>query len=108
MNPFEPSEAEAETKSEAEETAKYFVQVWAEAVIRQAERTRAIRTNSAMDDRAYDRAEEWSPHESQLFHNFRVQWAEEHMLVWPLTNWSDGASVWRSSDRSRGPRKTRI
>ncbi|MET7563719.1 hypothetical protein ABZS95_26495 [Streptomyces sp. NPDC005479] len=73
-NPFEPSEAE--------ETARHFVQVWAEAVIRQAERTRAIRKKDAVDSRNYDRNEEWSPDESQLAANYRVLWAEEHTLVW--------------------------
>lgn len=73
-NPFEPNEAE--------EIAQHFVQVWAEAVIRQAERTRAIRDKYAIDSRNYDRNEEWSPDEHQLAVNYRTLWAEEHTLVW--------------------------
>ncbi|MFD9000872.1 hypothetical protein ACFV0T_07865 [Streptomyces sp. NPDC059582] len=73
-NPFEPSEAE--------EIAKHFVQVWAEAVMRQAERTRAIRKKAVLDSRNYDRNEDWSPNEHQLAANYRVWWAEEHTLVW--------------------------
>ncbi|MGV9609391.1 hypothetical protein ACWDR2_37535 [Streptomyces sp. NPDC003631] len=76
-NPFEPNEA-----NEAEEIAKHFVQVWAEAVIRQAERARAIRKRAALDSRNYDRNEDWSPDEHQLAANFRGWWAEEHTLVW--------------------------
>ncbi|MFJ5535102.1 hypothetical protein [Streptomyces sp. NPDC093261] len=73
-SPFEPSESE--------EIAKHFVQVWAEAVMRQAERARAIRKKAAIDSRNYDRNEEWSPDEHQLTANYRVWWAEEHTLVW--------------------------
>lgn len=73
-NPFEPSEAE--------EIAKHFVQVWAEAVIRQADRARAIRRKAGFDSRNYDRNEEWSPDEHQLAANYRIWWAEEHTLVW--------------------------
>lgn len=68
--------------NEAEEQARYFVQVWAEAVIRQAERTRAIRQQFNDNSRAYDYNEDWSPPEEQLLADFRQRWAEEHTLVW--------------------------
>lgn len=66
----------------AEDTAAEFVQRWAEAVIRQASRTRAIRKKAAQDDWAYERCEDWSPEDWQLAANARELWTEEHMLVW--------------------------
>lgn len=78
-NPFESSD---DAPAAAEETAKYFVQTWAEAVIRQAARTRAIRKKFHTDNRNYDRNEEWSPSEAELDAVFRACWAEEHTLVW--------------------------
>ncbi|MEV5010903.1 hypothetical protein [Streptomyces sp. NPDC055692] len=74
---FQPDEP-----TEGEETARHFVRVWAEAVIRQARRTREARQVSADNLRAYDRAEDFSPGPGQLEHDFRTQWAEEHLLVW--------------------------
>ncbi|MFE1909429.1 hypothetical protein ACFW96_38045 [Streptomyces gardneri] len=67
---------------DAEQTAAEFVQRWAEAVLRQAARTRAVRKKTAADDRAYDRNEEWSPSFWQIEANYRELWTEEHMLVW--------------------------
>ncbi|MER5481568.1 hypothetical protein ABT026_32055 [Streptomyces sp. NPDC002734] len=67
---------------EGEETARHFVQQWAEAVIRQAHRTRQARNDSAANSRAYDLAEDFSPPTEQLETDFRTQWAEEHLLVW--------------------------
>ncbi|MGW4505825.1 hypothetical protein ACWENO_14425 [Streptomyces sp. NPDC004436] len=79
-NPF--ADFEADSEAGATEFAQYMVQVWAEAVIRQAERAQAIRKKAAIDDRNYDRNEDWSPDEYELAANFRIHWAEEHMLVW--------------------------
>ncbi|MFJ6781193.1 hypothetical protein [Streptomyces yangpuensis] len=79
-NPFEDFEEEPE--GGAAEVAQLMVQVWAEAVIRQAERAQAIRKKAAIDDRNYERNEDWSPDEHQLDTNYRLHWAEEHMLVW--------------------------
>lgn len=67
---------------EGEEAAHHFVQQWAEAVIRQAHRTRQARKDSAANSRAYDLAEDFSPPLEQLQDDFRTQWAEEHLLVW--------------------------
>ncbi|MEV6681257.1 hypothetical protein AB0N09_30970 [Streptomyces erythrochromogenes] len=79
-NPF--GGADDEPAATAEEAAQHFVRVWAEAVIRQATRTRAIRRKSAVDDRNFERNEGWSPTEDDLYDNDRVRWAEEHTLVW--------------------------
>jgi hypothetical protein len=68
--------------TEAEETARHFVRVWAEAVIRQARRTREARQVSADNARAHDRGEDFSPGSEHLELDFRTQWAEEHLLVW--------------------------
>ncbi|MFE2207240.1 hypothetical protein [Streptomyces rubiginosohelvolus] len=68
--------------SEAEEYALMFVRSWGEAVLRQAERARAMRKKFAVDDRNYERMEDWSPSEADLERNFRTLWAEEHTLVW--------------------------
>lgn len=68
-----------------------FVRAWAEAVLRQLERVRAMRTQDAADSRNYERNEEWSPTEDHLERNFRSLWTEEHMLVWAarqLEQWS--------------------
>lgn len=74
---FEPDQP-----TESEETARHFVRVWAEAVIRQARRTREARKDSADNSRAYDLAEDFSPGLEQLELDFRTQWPEEHLLVW--------------------------
>ncbi|MFK3735662.1 hypothetical protein ACI2LJ_35960 [Streptomyces sp. NPDC088090] len=67
---------------DAEQTAAEFVQRWAEAVLRQAARTRKVRARVTKDDRAYDYNEEWSPSPQQIAANYRELWTEEHMLVW--------------------------
>ncbi|WP_432020918.1 hypothetical protein [Streptomyces sp. 1222.5] len=67
---------------EGEEAARHFVQQWAEAVIRQAHRTRQARKDSAANSRAYDLAEDFSSPLEQLQADFRTQWAEEHLLTW--------------------------
>ncbi|THA38140.1 hypothetical protein [Streptomyces sp. A1547] len=79
-NPFEAFPEEPDTSPA--DFAQHMVQVWAEAVIRQAGRAQAIRKKDAIDDRNFERNEEWSPDEEQLAANYRLMWAEEHMLVW--------------------------
>ncbi|MFF4726395.1 hypothetical protein ACFY3M_13790 [Streptomyces mirabilis] len=62
--------------------AQEFVQRWAEAVLRQAARTREVRKRTAADERAYDRHEVPSLDTWTLDANQRELWTEEHMLVW--------------------------
>jgi hypothetical protein len=68
--------------SEAEETARHFVRVWAEAVIRQARRARDARQFSAEGWRAHDRGDHFASSSHELELDSRIQWAEEHLLVW--------------------------
>lgn len=68
--------------SESEEQARFFVRTWAEAVLRQAARARAIRHTAEQNSRNYDRMEDWSPPLHVLEEDFRTQWAEEHQLIW--------------------------
>ncbi|QKW66093.1 hypothetical protein HUT15_36830 (plasmid) [Streptomyces sp. NA03103] len=63
-------------------TAQEFVQRWAEAVLRQAARTREARKKVAADERAYDRGEDPGLDNWTLGANQRELWTEEHMLVW--------------------------
>ncbi|MEH0402911.1 hypothetical protein ACFY7V_03730 [[Kitasatospora] papulosa] len=67
---------------DAEELAAHFVRVWAEAVIRQAIRTREVRKRSELDDLAWERNDNWTLTASDLDSNWRRLWAEEHTLVW--------------------------
>jgi hypothetical protein len=71
---------------------RFLVQMWAEAVIRQLERVRAIQQKWAAGIRAAERMDgEWGPSEDTLEHNFRLRWAEEHTLIWAaheLEQWS--------------------
>lgn len=73
---------EPDQPTQAEETARHFVRVWAEAVIRQARRARDIRQAGADNWRAHDRGEDFAPSPHELELDFRTQWAEEHLLVW--------------------------
>ena len=66
---------------EAEETCRSFVQIWAEAVMRQVERVREVRRNARSLGRAYERLEDYSPDVLDLARSFRAQWAEEQALV---------------------------
>jgi hypothetical protein len=68
--------------TEAENTCRSFVQMWAEAVMRQVERVRLVRKKAHSLGRAYERMEDWSPDELDLARSFRAQWAEEQALVW--------------------------
>ncbi|MGW7594282.1 hypothetical protein [Streptomyces rubiginosohelvolus] len=67
---------------EGEEHALLFVRVWAEAVLRQAARVQDARDRAAVNDRDYERMEDWSPTEEDLARDFREEWAEQHTLVW--------------------------
>ncbi|MEU2135304.1 hypothetical protein [Streptomyces sp. NPDC018352] len=72
-----------ERPTEAELTAKSMVQIWAEAVVRQAARARAIRKKDDTDFRNYERGEDGSSAlENELGSSWRTRWAEEHTLVW--------------------------
>lgn len=66
--------------------------MWAEAVIRQLERVRAIQQKWAAGIRAAERMDgESGRSEDTLEHNFRMRWAEEHTPIWAahqLEQWS--------------------
>jgi hypothetical protein len=71
----------------------FFVQTWAEAVVRQLERVRELREKGTALFRAAERVgmEEWDLAEEDSRRNFRVRWVEEHMLIWAayqLERWS--------------------
>ena len=67
----------------AEETCRSFVQVWAEAVVRQVKRVREVRRKARSLGRSYERMDgEWSADALDLAQCFREQWAEEQALVW--------------------------
>jgi hypothetical protein len=80
----------------------FFVRTWAEAVIRQLDRVRAIQVNWVTDVRAAERMDgEWGPSEDTLERNFRVRWAEEHTLIWAahqLEKWSRRLAAERGDD----------
>ena len=65
-----------------EEYALFFVRLWAEAVLREVARVRDTRARAKVNDRNYQRMEDWSPTEEDLARDFREQWAHEHTLVW--------------------------
>ncbi|MGW1641566.1 hypothetical protein [Streptomyces lavendulae] len=90
INPF--AVPDDEPKATGEEVAQHFVRIWAEAVIRAADRARAIRVKDAKDFRNAERNEEWSPTDDDLYANTRVQWAEDHTLVWSAHQ----LEVWRA------------
>lgn len=62
--------------------AEESVQRWAEAVLRQAARTREVRKKTAEAERAYERGDEPSLSSWTLDANHRELWTEEHTLVW--------------------------
>jgi len=67
----------------AEETCRSFVQMWAEAVVRQVKRVREVRRKAHSLGRSYERMDgEWSADALDLARCFREQWAEEQALVW--------------------------
>ncbi|MFD3978318.1 hypothetical protein ACFWR6_06995 [Streptomyces griseus] len=77
---------EPEVPSTAEETAADFVRVWAEAVIRQARRSRESSRRRMANERMYDRndgpALMGQINEETLREDWRTAWAEEHTLIW--------------------------
>lgn len=73
---------EPDPVGQGEEHALFFVQTWAEAVLRQVERVREAQEKSDQDFRNYERAEDWSPTDEELERNVRTRWAENHALVW--------------------------
>ncbi|MFJ6908007.1 hypothetical protein [Streptomyces griseoluteus] len=77
---------EPEVPSSAEGTAADFVRLWAEAVVRQAQRSREANRRSEVDDRMYERndgpALMGAINEETLRDNWRTAWAEEQTLIW--------------------------
>lgn len=74
-----------------EKNCLLFVRAWAEAVLHQVSRVRALRAKNVVDSRNYERDEDWSPTAEDLQRNFRSMWTEEHTLVWAayqLEQWS--------------------
>lgn len=63
-----------------EEACRSYVQTWAESVMRQVERVRALRKKSHSMGRAYERG--FGPDELDLARIARELFAEEHALVW--------------------------
>lgn len=63
-----------------------FVRLWAEAVVRQAQRSREANRRSEVDDRMYERndgpALMGAINEETLRDNWRTAWAEEQTLIW--------------------------
>jgi hypothetical protein len=87
--------------SDDEELCKTFVQMWAEAVIRQVKRVKELRVKAARDGRNYERMENWSPTSEDLAENFRAQWTEEQTLVWAahqLERWAKRLAEERGQD----------
>jgi hypothetical protein len=75
-----------------EQLCQTFVQMWAEAVMRQVQRVNELRAKAARDGRNYERLEEWSPTLDDLAANSRAQWTEEQTLVWAahqLEKWAE-------------------
>ena len=84
-----------------ERVCKTFVQMWAEAVIRQVKRVKELRVKAAKDGRNFERMEDWSPTTEDLAENFRAQWAEEQTLVWAahqLARWAKRLAEERCQD----------
>jgi hypothetical protein len=81
----------------------FFVQTWAEAVIRQLDRVRELREEGAVLFRQAERAdmEVLDLIEEDSQRNSRVQWAEEHMLIWAahqLEQWNCRLAVERGEE----------
>lgn len=84
-----------------DDLCEMFVQMWAEAVIRQVGRVKELRAKAARDGRNYERMEEWSPELEDLAANARAQWAEEQTLVWAahqLERWAKRLAEERGED----------
>jgi hypothetical protein len=82
---------------------RFFVRMWAEAVIRQLKRVREQQEKSAGDLWLYDHEPLGiAPTNEDLQRNFRVRWAEEHMLIWAahqLERWVKRLAI----DRGKTP-----
>jgi hypothetical protein len=65
----------------AEDHCLTLVRTWAEAVLRQVERVRAVRRNFHAEDRDM-MTEDWTPENIALQRSWRSLWAEQHTLVW--------------------------
>lgn len=85
-----------------EETCQYFVQIWAEAVMRQVERVREARDKDRRLFRSYDRMDGiYSPDELDLAKSARAVWSEEHTLVWAahqVERWTQRLAAERGED----------
>jgi hypothetical protein len=84
-----------------EDVCETFVQMWAEAVIRQVERVTELREEAARDGRNFERNEDWSPSQEDLAANSRAQWTEEQTLVWAayqLERWAKRLADERGED----------
>jgi hypothetical protein len=67
----------------SEETCRSFVQMWAEAVVRQVKRVREVRKKARSLGRSYERMDgEASADVLDLAKCSREQWTEEQALVW--------------------------
>jgi hypothetical protein len=87
--------------SDDEKLCKTFVQMWAEAMIRQVKRVKQLRIKAAKDGRSFERMEDWSPTTEDLAENSRAQWAEEQTLVWAahqLARWAKRLAEERCQD----------
>jgi hypothetical protein len=88
-----------------EELCRTFVQMWAEAVIRQVKRVQELRVKAAKDGRNFERMEDWSPTAEDLAANFRAQWTEEQTLVWAacqLQRWATRLADERDQEPPQG------
>ena len=63
-----------------EDTCRIFVQMYAEAVVRQVTRVRETRKKADARARAAKWIEDWSARDEA--DTFRAQWTEEHALIW--------------------------
>jgi hypothetical protein len=84
-----------------EDLCESFVQMWAEAVIRQVQRVHELRARAARDGRNFERNEDWSPTLDDLAAISRAQWTEEQTLVWAahqLERWAKRLAEERGED----------
>jgi hypothetical protein len=86
---------------EVDETyCRYFVQLWAEAVIRQVRRVREIRAKFNQQFRAIERMDD-GPDVLDLQETSRGVWAEQHALVWAahqVERWARRLALERGDD----------
>lgn len=79
----------------------FFVQMWAEAVLRQLDRVREMREKDRTDLRNWDRGQEGSPTDDDVARNFRILWTEEQILVWAayqLERWTRRLAIERGRE----------